>query len=99
MCKAKETTEMAYNRLVNCDPNDYQGNQIADLINLGCALEDQGKFNRAVEVYRKVVVLIQQDRNGPDAEAHYNLARALDAQGRHDEANLAYRRGHECYID
>jgi Flp pilus assembly protein TadD len=54
--------------------------------NLGVALAQQGRYDQAVENYRKAI------RDYPDyAEAYYNLGIALQKQGQNDEAISSYR--------
>jgi tetratricopeptide (TPR) repeat protein len=55
--------------------------------NLGIVLNEQGEADRAIDHYRRAVVL------RPDyAEAHYNLGRLLAEQGQFDDAIAHYER-------
>lgn len=55
--------------------------------NLGLALHAQGKFDAAVESYRKALSFQPND-----AMAHNNLGNALQAQGKLDEAIRSYQK-------
>jgi Flp pilus assembly protein TadD len=58
--------------------------------NLGVLLQDQGKFDEAVESFRRVVEL------KPDfADAHSGLGKALHGLGRREEAASCFRRAIE----
>ena len=54
---------------------------------LGLVYTSHGKYDKAVEAFRKVIVL------RPDfVEAYYNLGRVLAQQGEYTEAIRAYER-------
>jgi tetratricopeptide (TPR) repeat protein/serine/threonine protein kinase len=55
-------------------------------LNLGSALEDQGRLDEAIAAFREALRL-QEDY----PEAHFNLGKALQNKGRPDEAIAAFR--------
>jgi tetratricopeptide (TPR) repeat protein len=53
----------------------------ADWFELGCAHEQAGRFEEALEAYRQALL-----QNGPDADTCFNLANVLYALGRPEQA-------------
>lgn len=70
-----------------------QNNDIA-LINLGSALEAQGKFEDALTIYRQAEKL-----DAPRYQLHNNLGNVLGVLGRHEEALTEYRKASELRPD
>jgi len=55
--------------------------------NLGCSLQEEGKFSEAIESYKRALLI---DPNYCDAQ--YNLANALQLSGRVKEAEVEYKK-------
>ena len=84
---------------IGSSSEDYLANLSAELTAQALDLADHNKLDQAIELFRGVIEMVQNDPNGAEEAAWFNLAGALQAAGRNDEAALAYSRGEERYID
>ena len=70
---------------LNKKASDMQAAMFA--INTGLARLKEGNIDAAIERFEAAIKL-----NPEDAQAHYNLAKALWLKGRHDAAQAAYQK-------
>ena len=74
------------------NPQAVPSSQLADLVALAAHKYDAGQLVEAEQAYRRILEI------RPDlAEAHHNLAKSLERQGRLDEAVLHYQRAGAGY--